>query len=409
MYRHWENQKRQILDIISNGQSATCQVCYGTNYSIFFRNIHSDLLLKKSILPVYVDINFLNEYSIRGFSSLLLSSMKRALVEKKLSSKMGLEFGDQEAINKKIAEIVDEAFTRSLSIVVFFEDIESVNKLVSEIYLFSENLKKTFPKCSFIYLTKSNILHPVNYSVYKKAPHIYENVIYLPVRDEKSLRSIERGMTAQIFSVIYSLTGGVDKFHGIALDLKNNLPTKKIKHLGRYISENWNLKRELHRLWDSLSATEVKILALVVWGIKDFEDELLIDLNHLVNLGLIKKERNVYKLAIGLLKSIGLERSFSSQAVVEVCRGQIVVNGNRITKKFTEPEKRVLKELLINKNKIVGRRVVAKSLRIPGRRIGGEGGVDKTINKIKTKLSDIWVNPENLVSLKERGFIYKES
>lgn len=408
MYKHWEAQKRIILDVIGKKQCAVCQVSYGTNYSIFFRNIHSDLLLKKSILPVYVDLTHLSTPTLKGLFCLVLMSIKRTLVEKKLSGKLDFEDLDEKTSQERIKELIMSL--ASMNIVFFFEDTDIILPLGHDAFALFNDIRNEGLPVSFIYLAKTNFSHPQNYAKLKKAPHLYENIIYFPIRDRKSLRSIEKGMTPYIFDTIYNMTGGVDLFHGIAVDLKNNLSNRERKHLGKHLASNWHLKKEMHELWKSLSVSEVKALSRVVWKAKEIEEELIHDINHLVSIGILQKANGGYEFTIGLLKEIGIEKAKSAKVKIEFNREKLLVNGTNVPVKFTSIEKKILKQFLTNKNRIVGKEYIAKSM---GNGVHSEKCndqvVDLAVSKIKNKLSNAWINPENLVPVEGRGYIYRES
>ncbi|OGC50244.1 hypothetical protein A2716_03480 [candidate division WWE3 bacterium RIFCSPHIGHO2_01_FULL_40_23] len=409
MYKHWESQKRKILDLIANGQCASCQVCYGTNYPIFFRNLHSDLLLKRQVIPVYVDLNHLSIATLPALYALMLTSIRRTLVEKKLSSKSDGQFQGDEEFTSLIKDLIDELTQKKLKVVFFFEDADILLALGKEPYLFFESLNISFPGCVFIYTVRMNISHPANTPFFAKSSHVYENIIYMNVRDERGLRQVESAISAKIFEVMYGLTGGVDRFYGIASDLKNNLPPKKRRNLSEILCENWHLKREVKKLWESLSASEVLVLAKIVWGCKKVEESYAKDLLHLINLGLLKGGRNGYKFTVGLLKHIGMEKSVEYVTKVEITKDGVLINGTKSPLRLSLVEKKILKQFLSNKGKIVNRNVLAKSIwNGLNKKKYNEGVIDNTVLKLKSKLTGYWVNPNNLIPVEGKGFLYRD-
>ncbi len=409
MYRHWDSQRKKVLEAIYNKQCAVCQVVYGTNYSIFFRNIHSDLILKKNIVPVYVDLNHLTAGSLVDFFNLVLFSLRRAMQEKKFSVKSGVVSESIDGSLSQLNDLLAEISARDFRIVIFFEDIDHMFK-EHDSFDHLETLRKKFQNCLYIYLTKTNFNHPNTMKAHLKHPHIYENNIYFPVRDEKAFKAVEKASSPKTLNIIYSLTGGIDKFQGIAMDLKNNLSLRERKNLRNHISTNQTLKNELHRLWDHFNDSEVAVLTKVVWGETLFSQSHSHDLAHLVNLGVIRKEKKGYELVIGLLKMTGTEKSKGKNTVLNFNKDRVTINGNAVPLKLTQSEKKVLKYLLDNKNKIVGKGAISKF--IPSSRVSkglNYEVVDKTILRLKDKLSDLWVDSGNLVSVENRGFIYRES
>lgn len=407
MYKHWEAQKKRLVELIAAGQSAVCQVCYGTNYSIFFRNLHADLLLKRSIVPIYIDLNHLAVSTIESFYSLAISSFKRSLTEKKLNPKAEEEsttFDLKTTFEKMVAEIS----SKGLTTVLFFEDIEKSKALIDQIFIISENLKLKNAKFSVVYLSKTNFLHPTVKPKYDGLTHLYENILYFPLRDEKTLKATETGTSPQLLSVIYSLTGGVDKFYSVAVDLKNNLPNKERKNIKKHISSNWHLKEELNRLWDTFSTSETKAITNVVLKSESVKNELVHDIEHLVNLGVLTRKGKGYELTVGLLKETGYERASKDETTISFKGDKIIVNGNKISIKLSDVEKKILKQFLSNKNKIVGRKLIAKSIWNNEMRYN-DIIVDETVTKLKTKLTEAWVNPNKFVSIEGRGFIYRET
>ena len=121
MYRHWNSQKASIIDLIGKRQGSICQVCYGTNYSIFFRNVHSDLILKKNIIPVYLDLNNLVQVTEDGVFENLHIAIRRAILEKKLSYKPEFETAVQEEV-EAIDAIVEDFSQKGYAFVIFVED-----------------------------------------------------------------------------------------------------------------------------------------------------------------------------------------------------------------------------------------------------------------------------------------------
>ncbi|MBI4091288.1 response regulator transcription factor [candidate division WWE3 bacterium] len=406
MYKHWEMQRKILIDLVGKRQNASCQVCHGTNYAIFLRNLHSDLLLKKNILPVYVDLNHLSPVNSVALLNLVFLAIKRTLVEKKIASKLELENLSEDAVLRRMAELFSDSYFGSMTFVFFFEDLDLLLPIANEAFSNLENISQRFSNCVFIYGVKANLSHEGFVKKYGTFLHLFQNIIYLPIRDEKNMRKLEEGTSEKHFNIIYSLTGGIDKFHAIALDLRNNLSVTERKNLLKHLVSNWHLKSEIHKLWDSLSRTEIRLITQVILGCDGIEKNLKEDLNHLVRLGLLKKKGKNLRLAVGMFKTVGFERSVKSKVTVEYNRNKVLVNGNRVSLKLSEHEKVVLKYLLNNKNKIIGKSELAKSLH--GSKKNSEVMVESTVNRLKNKLSEVWINPDNLVAVEKRGYIFKE-
>jgi hypothetical protein len=330
----------------------------------------------------------------------MLLSIKRTLLEKKLSNKVEMAETAIEEIHLAIEQSVLELSSKNYIVSFFFEDFDLMGDHTKDIVLKNEVLKASNERCSFVYLTKTNVFHPENLSKYSRAPHIYENVIYFPSKDEKYLRSIEKGVSPKIFKSIFELTGGVDSFFSIAMDLKNNLSPRERKNIEKYIHDNLHLKKEVSKMWDSFSETEIKLLSQIVWGVKEVDKELEHDLKHLINLGLVSEVKGGYKISVGLLRSVGVEKSMKRKVAVEYENEKVRINGHEVSIKLSEAEKRVLRQLLLNKNKIVGRSLIAKAV--------DPSKIDSTMNEIKMKLSSYWVNPNNLIAVEDKGYVYRE-
>ncbi len=400
MYKHWDDQKKQLLELIYGGKSASCQVCIGTNYPIFFRNMHSDLLLKKSIIPVYIDVSYIQNKTPYNLYKSMLLSIKRTLLEKKLSNKVEMLETNIEDIHNAINTSVIELASKNFVIAFFFEDFDLMGEHTKEILLKNESIKASNEKCSFIYLTKTNVFHPENVSQFSRSPHIYENILYFPSKDEKYLKSIEKGVSPKIFKIIYELTGGVDSFFSIAMDLKNNLSPRERKNIDKYIHDNLHLKKEVAKMWDSFSESEIKLLSQIVWGVKEVDKELEHDLKHLISLGVLTEIKGTYKISVGLLRSVGVEKSMKRQVAVDFENEKVKINGHEVAMKLSEAERRILRQLLMNKNKIIGRAAIAKTV--------DASKIDSTMTELKLKLSSYWVNPNNLIAVENKGYCYRE-
>ncbi|MEK7595183.1 MAG: helix-turn-helix domain-containing protein [Patescibacteria group bacterium] len=409
MYKNWDQQKKTLLDVIAKGECATIQIVGGTNYSIFFRNMHSDLILKKSILPVFVDLNHLSYVNLRNIQNLVITGFRRALNEKRYPSRVESNITPQSDLAHKIEQYLEEASLRNLTPVVFMEDLDVILSLGTEAFAYFESLRRLYKKCSFLYLSKTNLSHPDNVKKYRLAPHLYENVIYMPIKDERYLKSLEKGTSPKTFKRIYSLTGGIDSFFSVAMDLKNNLVPRERKNIEKHIISNWHLRSEVHKLWDSLSQSEIKVLCHIVWGVNEFEKELEYDFKHLLNLGIVEKHRNGFRIVIGLLRLVGVEKINKYGLTVEFNKDKFLVNGTSISLNLSDPERKVLKQFVTNKNKIVARGDIVKSINSRAKSKNGESIVEQTVSRLKNKLSDVWINPNNLVSVEGRGFIYREA
>ncbi len=409
MYKHWENQKKTVLETIGKTQSITCQVCYGTNYSIFFRNLHSDLLLKKNLLPVYVDLNHLYDSSNKSIYHLILISIKRAMVEKKLTSKVETPNLTESELKDYIENVVKDVVSKKLNIVFFLEDLDTVLGNGTELFVFLENLKSVHLSCSFIFIVRANLNHPTITKKLSQHKNLYENLIYMQIRTEADIKASESGTSPKIFTRIYKLTGGIDRFHGVAMDLKNNIAPRERKNIEKYILSNWHLKKEASILWDSLSESELELLSKIVWKAKNLEQTNKHDLDHFLRLGLVTKDRTGYIISVGILKSLGVEKHSKLGNNLEFVRNKVLINGNNVFVKLTPAEKRVLKEFLINKNKIVGKVQIAKSIWNGSHsKKYNDKSIDSVVSGLRNKLSEVWVSPSSLVPVENRGFIYRE-
>ena len=356
---------------------------------------------------MYVDLNHLSTPTLLNFYNLVANSINRNLLEKKLTSKFEASQLSVEEAKEFIKAQVAELVNKNYSVVFFVEDVDKILTLGPEIFELFEALNALHQKFSIIYLVRKNIAHPKHISEFAGVPHLTQNLVYMNIRDEKSLRSIERGMTPHMFTIIYDLTGGIDKFHGVATDLKNNLPPRKRKDLKKTLLENWHLINEVRKLWEGFSDNEIELLTQIVWGVKEFDHAYDKDLEHLLNLGLIQKVRGNYKIVVGMLKIVGSEKAKNGLKNVVVSKTGVTINGNKVPLKLSVGEKKVLTKLVSNKNKIVGKRDIAKSM--GSKRKGSDDVlVSATVQRLKDKLSTVWVNPGNFVMVEGRGVIYRE-
>lgn len=406
MYKNWDEQKRKLIECISAGKSAVCQVCYGTNYAIFFRNLHADLLLKKNIIPIYVDFNYLAVYTLESFLSLVHASIKRTVTEKKISLRTSLEVTPQ-TLKKELENFVSELNEKNYTVVFFFEDFEKAKNLTEDILILFENLNIKYNKCVCIYETKINVSTVKNIENYKAFSHLYEELVYFPIKDEFYIKQIEKGTSPQMISTLYNLTGGIDKFFGVAIDLKNNLSTKERKNIKKHISSNWHLKQELNKLWNTFSEDETRTLSKIILNKASLANEDNDSVAHLLNLGILAVKGKKYNLTASLLRNTGFEKSNKEATIIDYKGDKVIVNGNKVSVSLSTIEKKLLKKLITNKNKIVGRRTMAKFILKDEARYN-EILIDDVVLKLKNKLREAWVNPSNFVSVENKGFIYKE-
>ena len=164
--------------------------------------------------------------------------------------------------------------------------------------------------------------------------------------------------------------------------------------------ENPSIKLRMHTLSKMLTQEEREALSGIC-----FNDTSPPSEDYLLQVGLIKKDRNKYSFPIQFYKKyLKINKSISK---LRIDNNKIILNDKDTTHSFTRQEIDVLKILFINKASLVSRDEIAKSIwKSNYLDRYSDWAIDKLMWRLRTTITELGL-PKNAIStIKGRGFIF---
>lgn len=238
-------------------------------------------------------------------------------------------------------------------------------------------------------------------------------IVYLPILDKPGLdfritylekvtgKKIDKKMLGEVLS----LTGGHGNLTRHCLEAILAAATFDAAtgpELSEFFLKQKPVRSALFGIWNCLNPFEQNLLTLL-----NFANQ---DISYLENVGLIDKN----KLTIPLLKDYALEKNkllAENEKIVFDQNSNEIKKGNLvISDKLTSFELKLLKFLILNKEKIVEREDVIKAVwkDIPSTAGVTDQALDQLVFRLRKKIETDPNKPEHILTVKGRGFKFTE-
>ncbi len=257
-----------------------------------------------------------------------------------------------------------------------------------------------------------SVVFPVNKPLEESVGHemlssFYEfiegNTIYLPLNDPKILnfrisyieKVNNKKIDPKILEEIVKLTGGHAKLTRMSVEVVDPEPVEgqSNKALAEFLLSKQRVRQVLNEIWKAFSPYEQSLIS----------NGKASESSYLVALGLVKEN----KLAVPLLETFALGQNYETEKIVfeetknEIFKGQVAISHG-----LTRSEFKLLKFMILNPGKILGRDDVINAVWGELSSTAGvtEQALDQLIFRLRKKIEENPNFPTHIQTVKGRGF-----
>jgi len=230
-------------------------------------------------------------------------------------------------------------------------------------------------------------------------------IVYVPIYDKPGVdfrvsyleKITGRKVDKKLLHAVFELTGGHSNLVRLCLEAllatEQKFENKLI--LRKFLLEQKPVRSALSAIWNSLTPSEQVLFARPA----KIEDK------YLENIGLIKNGFLAISLFADYVKEkTSLAKQKENFAVSET--GEILKGETVLSDKLTSLEYRLLKFMLENKNRVLGKEEIINAVWREAKTTLGvtDQALDQLIFRLRKKIEDDPNNPEHILTVKGRGF-----
>ncbi len=352
----------------------------------------------------------------------LLDSLRERKMDKEYDAvntifKEGLGLNDEMVLFQGLKKTIDFlAVEKELTIVFLFDRFEEYVPTVTGDFFANLRILRNRAKYRFSVVFSTNrplddMLEPIFFADFYE--FMAGKIVYLPLLDKPGLdfrisyleKITGKKIDKKILDEIMRLTGGHGNLTRHCLEAilaSSDQQLTPSSELVEFFLKQKPIRSALFGIWNSLNPFEQNLLTLL-----NFADQ---DISYLKNVGLIDKN----KLTIPLLKEYALEKNkllAENEKIVfdqnsnEIRKGDLVISD-----KLTSSEFKLLKFLILNTEKIVGREEIINAVWGEMQSTVGvtDQALDQLIFRLRKKIENNPNTPTHLFTIKGRGIKFLE-
>ena len=329
--------------------------------------------------------------------------------------KESLEFKDELVLFQGLKKTVDYlALEKELTIVFLFDRFEEYVSVVDSEFFANLRILRNRAKYRFSVVFSLNrpledILEASFLSDFYE--YVVGKIIYLPVYDEVGTKFrisylekiTEKKIAPKLLEEALQLTGGHSSLLRLSLEalLATDQQFENKLLLRKFLLEQKTIRNALASIWNYLTPFEQNFLSLGTKPLASDTEEL----HYLENVGLIKNGLLTISLFSDFIKEKQLlskrDEHFSLNEAQEILKGELVLSD-----KLTSLEYRLLKFMLENKDRVLGKEEIINAVWKEAKTTLGvtDQALDQLIFRVRKKIEENPNNPQHLQTVKGRGF-----
>jgi hypothetical protein len=429
-----EDYAKKIFTPLSTNQCVSCIfVTGGGKRTIIKYLIKNELLIKKffphtfsKMLFVFIDFDEILDFNNNNYLELINKKLYSEVIEKKIKVELNGVSAKKDKVDwvESITKILEFLVADDWRVIFVFNDFELTCLLSPSIYFNLERfLSVDKTKITYLFLTNLNLLNKNNLMKFHNLKYaITRNIIFFPLFPKKEafymmdvicldqLR-LSKKLPLKIKEILYEQFNGHPQLLKYSLyHLKEDNIIFDEEKVVNALFSYFQLQVICSDILNSLGEEEKKIIEGVVrdenFKIKEFSLEAF---EYLVNLNLLIKTQKKIRVFGKFFKKFILNQGeknklFYDKANKKIFYGEVSCEGE-----FTQQEFKVLAYFLEKQNELVTRDEVAKAMwgSLYYQEKYSDWAIDKIISVIRKKLQKIGFDPENLQTIKKRGFILR--
>ena len=329
--------------------------------------------------------------------------------------KDSIEFKDELVLSQGLKKTIDYlALEKDLTIIFLLDRFDEYIPVVDS--EFFSNLRVLRNRAKYKFSVVFSLSRPLEETLEATLiSDFYETVagkiIYLPLYDKPGvdfrLHYLEKitgkKLNKQLLEEVFALTGGHSNLMRLCAEAlladKQKFANKLL--LRKFLLEQKPVRSALFSIWNSLTPSEQTLISSSINDKTSGSQEL----TYLENVGLIKNGFLTISLLSDYIKekisNKNQNEKFSINQASEILKGETVLSD-----KLTSLEYRLLKFMLENKDRILGKEEIINAVWKEAKTTLGvtDQALDQLIFRLRKKIEDDPNNPVHLETIKGRGF-----
>jgi DNA-binding winged helix-turn-helix (wHTH) protein len=408
-YRHEEIKKIlnlvltgkfcQIVSIPGNGKATILKILAHN------RNVLKFHLQEKegSVRFIYLNLLNLTNYEDSQITKFLLSALDQKTPKT----------DDPISLTKQLNETINTLTDRDKTLIFLFDHFDEYQNRLPRAFFQMLSSANSLAKYKFaaVFATRRNLEELVDPQTLKDFYGFFvDNTIYLKV--------FNKGATEFLFSQIEQVfTKKLSQKDRVGIIAKTGGHAKLTKVCAELIlRENVSLSEELlakpiisatlFELWLFLTAQEQQVLIKIANKIPHTQDNIL---DNLIKFDLIKPNGTALDFTIPLLEEFiktVIPNSAPQKITYSKTTNEIIKDTNVISDLLSPQEHRLLKFLIENQGKIIGREEIIKTVWPDAQVLQGvsDEAIDQMVFRLRKKIEDNPNQPKHILTIKGQGF-----
>lgn len=289
----------------------------------------------------------------------------------------------------------DGLLSENRELLVYLNSLRTKNLSVSLLYFFQKNF--TLPQ-----------YNPQKLSAFSS---LFENIIIVPLFESYDIDQ---------FIAFAKSYFKISLPESVAQKIKDNcgsrfwLVLEAIRHYADAKEENnlfdhEQMQLKLKIIWDDYDDIEKTILEKIVRGNFEFLKNEKPTLDYLLKIRLIEKKDKFYSITIPIVASY-IKKQLNGKTKIEINeREQIIINDVVSDSFFSKQEKRLIKFLLKNQEKVIKRDEAASILwKEASQDNYTDWALDQAVYRLRLKFNQLGLDSNMIATKKNQGFIFKK-
>jgi DNA-binding winged helix-turn-helix (wHTH) protein len=423
----------QILNFIKEGNSCQVVSVPGAgrsnllNLLAYNRNVrikHVGIEKQAQFHSVYINFAEIRKRPLIDATKFIFLNLIDSLRDRKkdkeyeLANKIfkdSIEFKDELVLSQGLKKTIDYlALEKDLTIIFLLDRFDEYIPVVDS--EFFSNLRVLRNRAKYKFSVVFSLSRPLEETLEATLiSDFYETVagkiIYLPLYDKPGvdfrLHYLEKitgkKLNKQLLEEVFALTGGHSNLMRLCAEAlladKQKFANKLL--LRKFLLEQKPVRSALFSIWNSLTPSEQTLISSSINDKTSGSQEL----TYLENVGLIKNGFLTISLLSDYIKekisNKNQNEKFSINQASEILKGETVLSD-----KLTSLEYRLLKFMLENKDRILGKEEIINAVWKEAKTTLGvtDQALDQLIFRLRKKIEDDPNNPVHLETIKGRGF-----
>lgn len=373
---------------------------------------------QKSFHFVYLNFSEIRKKPLIEATKFIFLNLVDSLRERKMQKlyevanklfKESLEIKDELVIFSGLKKTIDFlALENNLTVVFLFDRFEDYISVVDSEFFANLRILRNRAKYKFSVLFSLNrpleeALEPTFLSDFYD--FVAGKIVYIPIYDKVGIdfrvsyleKIIGKKIDKNLLNEVFELTGGHSNLMRLSVEsvLSANKAFKNKLELRRYLLEQKTVRSALFAMWNSLTPSEQSLLAN-----GKYEDMLFLE-----KIGLIKENLLTISLLSDYIKEksadIKSNQALSLSEAGDILKGEIVISD-----KLTSLEYKLLKFMLINKDRVLEKEEIINAVWGEQKTTLGvtDQALDQLIFRVRKKIEENPNNPLFIQTVKGRGF-----